>query len=483
MSMAWTQRRRSAARARSGRPRRARLALALLAVAATAATGVSPATATDAVGYAGRHRSLDALAAEAYVWGYPLVVTERTLQSLALRAPQNRLTFQPARSNIDTRTVVAPNTDTLYAVAPLDVRGEPYVLTLPEIHDRYYSFQFVSAYTDSFAYVGTRATDGRAGRWAITPPGWHGRLPAGVTRIESPTPQLLLLGRFRVVDDADVANVHALATRITLTPLSTLTGQPPAPAPPPFGPPAGTPQSVPDAGASFFDELGDALAANPPVDRVERRTLRRFAALGIGPGRHPTTELHDRRKLAALAHGVTAGNAGITAAAATPGTTNNGWSYRLDVGTYGHNALLRAIVAQIGWGANIAAEAVYAHSVADATRTPYTGAHRYVLHFPPGGLPPVDAFWSVTLYGPDHFFTANPIDRYAISDHTPGLRYGPDGSLDIYIQHDPPAGHESNWLPAPTGGFYLSMRLYLPKPAVLEEQYQYPVVRAVDEGA
>jgi hypothetical protein len=101
-----------------------------------------------------------------------------------------------------------------------------------------------------------------------------------------------------------------------------------------------------------------------------------------------------------------------------------------------------------------------------------------VLHFPAGGLPPVDAFWSVTLYGPDHFFTANPIDRYAIGDHSPGLRYGPDGSLDIYIQHDPPAGHEANWLPAPTGAFYLSMRLYLPQPPVLEGRYHYPTVTA-----
>jgi hypothetical protein len=175
------------------------------------------------------------LAADDYVWGYPLVVSERTLQSLAQLVPENHLTFQPTLANVSSRTIVSPNADTVYAVAPLDLRSEPYVLTLPAIRSRYYSFQLLSAYTDSFAYIGTRATGGRAGRWGITPPGWRGDLPHGITRIEAPTPQPLLL---------DVARVHALARHVVLEPLSTISGTSPAPAPPRFGRPAGTPQSV-----------------------------------------------------------------------------------------------------------------------------------------------------------------------------------------------------------------------------------------------
>ena len=141
--------------------------------------------------------------------------------------------------------------------------------------------------------------------------------------------------------------------------------------------------------------------------------------------------------------------------------------------------MLRAFVAETGWGTNVPAEAVYARSDRDTSGAPYNGNRSYVLHFRLGELPPVKAFWSVTMYAPDRFFVANPINRYAIGDRTPGLQYGKDHSLDIYIQHDPPPGHESNWLPAPSGPFSLSMRLYLPKASAIEGRYRYPTVRAV----
>ena len=440
---------------------------------------VAPAAAAPSHHGSAAPKSEAALAADAFVWGYPLVVTERTLQSLARLTPVNQLTFQPTRSDATTRIVVAPNTDTLYAVAPLDLRGGPFALTLPEIRGRYYSFQLLSAYTDSFAYIGTRATHGRAGTWVITPPGWRGRLPKGVTHISSPTNQMLLLGRFLVADDADVANVHALGNRMKLQTLSAMTGGATQPEPPPIGQPVGTPQSVGTTGVGFFDELGDALAINPPVDRRERRTLAGFAPLGIGPARHPSTEVTDPAVQAALAAGVQEGQRLIASKASALGETSNGWTTNLHVGRYDHDALLRAFVAEIGWGANVPAEAVYASSGRDTSGAPYDGNRSYVLHFRRGELPPVNAFWSVTMYAPDRFFVANPINRYAIGDRTPGLQYGKNGSLDIYIQHDPPSGHESNWLPAPSGPFSLSMRLYLPKPSAIEGRYRYPMVRAV----
>jgi hypothetical protein len=417
------------------------------------------------------------LAADAYVWGYPLVVTERTLQTFA-RYGVNRITFQLTRSTVSSRTVVAPNTDTLYAVSSLDLRNGPLELTVPAITDRYYAFQFIDAYTDSFAYVGTRATRGRGGSYVITPPGWKGTVPAGTKRIASPTTQLILLGRFLVADDADVARVHAVGRQIRLAPLDAVAGA----AAPNVGTPKGTPQSVAAAGAAFFDELGDALAINAPVDATERATLQRFARLGIGAGRHPTQSA-GAAVVDALATGVREGDARILAAAANPkisgARTDDGWSYNLNVGTYGHDALVRAVVAKSGWGANIPAEAVYAHASADHSGAPLTGASRYVIHFPAGGLPPVHAFWSVTLYGPDRFFVANPIDRYALGDRSAGLVYGSGHSLDLYLQHTAPAGHEANWLPTPTGRFSLTLRLYLPDPSVLAGEYAYPVITKV----
>jgi hypothetical protein len=418
-------------------------------------------------------------AAEAYIWGYPLVVTIRTLETFARLIPTNRLTWQTALSGPDSRLVVAPNRDTLYAVAPMDLRGEPYALTVPEISDRYYGFELIGAYTDVFGYVGTRATGGRAGTWVITPPGWSGSLPAATTRIESPTPQFFLLGRFLVDGDADVANVLALRDRVRLEPLSSLTGTPPAPAPPPFAAPAGTPQDIASAGVGLFDELGDDLAVDPPSDPVQQRILAGFASLGIGPGRHPSLEQADPAAQAALAAGVADGDREIAAASDSRRGEVNGWRVNVHLGRYGDDALLRAVTARIGWGANVAEEAIYALSQHDADGAPYTGGHSYVLHFPPGGLPPVDAFWSLTLYGPDRFFVANSIGRYAIGDRTPGLVQNPDGSLDVYLQHSPPAGHESNWLPAPEGEFLLILRLYLPRSQVIDGSYVYPAVRAV----
>ena len=207
------------------------------------------------------------LAADAYVWGYPLVVTERTLQSLAALVPANRLTFQRMLSGVTSRTIVAPNADTLYAVAPLDLRSEPYVLTLPAIHDRYYSFQLISAYTDSFAYIGTRATGGRAGRWAITAPGWHGRLPAGVTRLDvadttvAPPRPLPRHGRDRRGAGCSRSQAASTCNRSRRSPVPRRRPHHLRSACPPA-----RPQTVAAAGIRFYDELGDALAINPPTD-------------------------------------------------------------------------------------------------------------------------------------------------------------------------------------------------------------------------
>ena len=196
-----------------------------------------------------------------------------------------------------------------------------------------------------------------------------------------------------------------------------------------------------------------------------------------GAGRHPSTEVHDPAVRAALLAGITKGDAQLTTSTGSGARTVDGWEVSTTVGTYGRDTLTRAIVAKNGWGANIPVEAMYPHAMSDSAGNPLDGAHRYVIHFPAGGLPPVKAFWSITLYGPDHFFVRNSIDRYAIGDRTKGLQYGTGRSLDLYLQHDPPAGHEANWLPTPASGpFYLSLRLYLPEQPILDLTYRFPTI-------
>ena len=424
----------------------------------------------------GRMSDVDRVA-EAYVAGYPLVVSVRTFQRLGGLVGVNRLFWQTALSGPENRFVVAPNRDTLYSIAVLDLRSEPMVLTLPEVTDRYFTYQLLDAWTDSFAYVGTRATGGRAGSWVVTPPGWEGELPAGAERLESATPQVFLLGRFLVDDEADVADVTAISRETRLRPLSAVTGTAPPPPPPALGEPAGTPQGVP-ADASFFDELGDALAVNPPPTEAQRSLFAGVEDLGIGPGATPDDA--DRRL---LDEGAAAGDRRIDGEVEGGRSARDGWMANLRIGTYGDDTLLRAFVARIGWGANVPEEAVYPVARVDAGGEPLDGGggRAYRIRFPAGGLPPVDAFWSLSVYGPDMFFREHPSGRYAIGDRTPGLRYGEDGSLEITLSHAEPAdrGAAANWLPVPDGPFVLMLRLYLPGPPVLDGDYDYPAVERV----
>jgi hypothetical protein len=433
------------------------------------------------------------LATHTYVAGYPLVVSVRTLQRLGGLVGVNRLFWQNALAGPQSRTIVAPNRDTLYSIAVLDLRAEPMVLTLPEVTDRYFTYQFLDAWTESFAYVGTRATGGRAGTWVITPPGWDGEVPAGADRIEATTPQVFLLGRFLVEDEADIPNVTAISQQTSLQPLSALTGDPAAPSPPPLGEPVGTPQDIP-ADAAFFDELGDALAVNPPTTAAQRELFARADALGIGPGQHPTGGAADMGGesdrpdvVDVLDEGAAAGHEQILEKATTVGQTANGWSAKLNIGRYGDDTRLRAAVARVGWGANIAAEAVYPVARVDAEGHPLDGSATYRITFPAGELPPVAAFWSLSVYGEDMFFAEHPSGRYTIGDRTPGLTFGDDGSLEIVLSHDePPAvaeGGAVNWLPVPAGRFVLMLRLYLPGRTVLDGDYTYPPVRRNDAAS
>jgi hypothetical protein len=418
-----------------------------------------------------------ATAADAYVSGYSLVVTTRTMQLLGGFFGVNQLSWQRALAGPRSRVIVAPNRDTLYSSAVLDLRAEPMVLTLPEVADRYFSYQLLDAWTESFAYVGTRTHRGRAGRWVVVPPGWEGELPEDVERIDAPTPQVFLLGRFLADDRADVAAVLAIAERTGLEPLSTVMGLPSPPPPPPLGAALGPAQAVPHD-ASFFPELAAALAVNPPTTAEDRRRFAALAELGVDLAQLVDLAALETHLVTMLDEGAARGSLEVDRLRDGRAEVVNGWAVNRHVGTYGDDVLLRALVARIGWGANVPDEALYPLTRTDADGQPLEGTATYRLRFPPGGLPPVGAFWSLCAYGDDLFFTEHASGRYHIGDRTPHLVVADDGSAEIVLSHHRPDGADEavGWLPVPEGRFRLMLRLYLPGDAVLDGTYRYPPV-------
>jgi hypothetical protein len=413
------------------------------------------------------------IGAQAYVYGLGLLDEQR----VTVNFPVNHLISVTQLATPAERLVPAPNVDTLYTVARVSLGAGPLVVHVPAEHHRYYTLQFLDAYTNTFAYVGRRATGTRSGDYAIVGPGRHGRIPAGVHQVRAPTPTVWLLGRTLVQGPGDVAAANAIQRQYTLTPLSVF-GGPPLTA---LFVPRSTlnPPPLP-SGLGFYDAM-DALMAGNPAPRSERPLLRLFASVGIGPGRTPSTGRLDPATRAGLLAGLAEGRRELARYGrrirAISQRLHNGWLVPpAATGDYGTNYLLRAYVAVNALGANVPAEAIYPFAFVDHTLGPLSGAHRYLLHFAPGELPPVNAFWSLTMYDKQHFLVPNPIDRYAIGDRTPGLHRNRDGSLDILLQHAPPRGRRANWLPAPAGPFVLALRLYQPKRSVLSGRWPLPTI-------
>jgi hypothetical protein len=246
--------------------------------------------------------------------------------------------------------------------------------------------------------------------------------------------------------------------------------------------PAGTPQTVGSNGIEFFDELGDALAVNTPVTAEQRGAIAAAAELGIGPGRRPSETADGDADI--LGRAAAEGLRALQDAEGVDVRNVNGWDINLDLGTPETDRGLqeRAVVARYFWAPVPAEEAVYPQATEASDGHPLDGAKRYLVHFPAGGLPPVDAFWSLTVYGPDMFLVPNRAGRYSLSGDTPGLSPNADGSLDVLLQHEPPEGREANWLPVPDGPFNLTMRLYLPRSPILDGTYDYPPISVIDEA-
>ncbi|MBZ4014342.1 DUF1254 domain-containing protein [Streptomyces purpurogeneiscleroticus] len=423
----------------------------------------------------------------AYVYGYPLVLTQATRQlstnvarpnAATLQAPVNRFATADNVPSPEFRTVVSPNVDTLYSSAWLDLKAGPVVLHVPDTRGRYYLMPILSAWTDVIASPGKRTTGTKAGDFAVTGPEWHGTLPAGVKRIKSPTDSAWIIGRTQLNGPADLPAVRALAAQYTLTPLSRYGRA--------YTPPAGrVDPSVPTTppadrvarmdATAFFSRLASAMATNPavPADAPMAATLKR---LGISPGKPFDINAKGTATARALREAVTAGQQKIQKAVSGLGEDVNGWRVATDLGRYGTDYLRRAATAWQGLGANLPQDAVYPTVFTDSKGRQLTGERRYTLHFPPGRTPPANAFWSLTMYDQQGFLVPNALNRYEIG-HTVKPRPNSDNSVDIYIQHDPPAaGKQANWLPAPTGPFNVMLRMYWPRQSVLAGTWTPPPV-------
>ncbi|MFT3927807.1 MAG: DUF1254 domain-containing protein [Myxococcales bacterium] len=412
--------------------------------------------------------SLEQIAEDAFIWGIPPVLLSRYIQiARDAGVPFNRFQLSLDLATPQTRAV-GPNVDTLYGFAWLDLDAAPQVIAVPDTNDRYYSIQLLDLYGNSFAYIGRRTTGTKAGAFALTPPGYWGRIPRGVTQIKAPTSKVLALVRTLVRGHADLEASRAVHQSYTLGALSQY----------PHGRVASEPRTeslnvfpaldLSGEGASYFDELNGLIREYPPLPS-EWWALFRLARVGIGPGRKIRND--DLRAL--LASAVAPGLARVKQGLASAATVVNGWRVNQEVVPFITDPVLRAGSVLYGPGFHVRDEALY-FSANNLAGAPLSGQNRYRLRFPAGQLPPVGAFWSLTLYGANFFLVDNPINRYAIHDRTEGLTYGADGSLEIQIQNAPPAEGTSNWLPAPQGAFSLTLRTYQPSAAILDGDYQLP---------
>jgi hypothetical protein len=430
---------------------------------------------------------------QAVVYGLPLVIMDLTMRTATnvdhprgAAAPVNQFANLREFPTAAFKQVVRANVDTLYSSAFLDLSKEPLVLSVPDTQGRYYLLPMFDAWTDVFASPGTRTTGNGAGTFAIVGPDWAGTLPPGLQALRSPTNIVWILGRTQTNGPEDYPAVHAVQDGYKLVPLSR------------FGTTYALPRGVVDASvdmktppveqlkamsaATYFNALARLLKATPPP-ASDGPVLARFARIGVVPGRPFAPSNLDPKIAGSLERSVALALERLQTAAKQTGKSVNGWRVPgMILGNYGNNYAARAIIALIAFGANLPADAVYPTTFVDADEMPLNGANRYILHFDKDLTPPVNAFWSVTLYDPDSFFVANPLNRYAISSWMP-LRRGKDGSVDIYIEHQSPGkDKESNWLPAAAGDFNVTLRMYWPtdkQPSILDGSWKPPTVTRV----
>jgi hypothetical protein len=434
------------------------------------------------------------LGVNAVMWGYPEVFFEDLMRGRTApdaeektgnpRSLVNQLGLVRHLRGPEFKQIATPNNDTLYAQGFCDLSREPLIVSVPAVEkDRYYVLQLWDPNGDTFGYIGSRKTGRSAGNFALVAPNWKGSLPGGVKRIDSPYNAMVVWGRIGVNGPDDVKNANAIQDELRLTPLSQFGKSKDQVAPDvqfseqrvAYEKPADLPE-----GLEFYFKLARALKYTPPKPTQDVVVADSLSQIGFKNGN--TTfdykSLSDAQK-SGLVEAYQFAMYVMDVNAQTAGTEVNGWRWSPKSGIMGTDYLFRAAWAKWFTGGNGAEEAIYMDGRKDNTGQPFDGSKKYVVRFEKGQLPPVSAFWSLSMYNvSDGSFVENPIQRYSIGGRTPGIVTSEDGSLTIYIQHDEPTDKDqrANWLPAPASGFYLDLRLYGPDDSLLKGTWAPPKV-------
>jgi hypothetical protein len=434
------------------------------------------------------------IATNAYIYFYPLVTMDVTRKQLTNKAPgpgvfggpMNTFVNVEAFPPADFKAVVRSNFDTLYSSAYLDLTKGPMVVSVPDTGGRYYLLPMLDMWSDVFASPGWRTTGTQAGNFLVTPRGWSGSVPAGFTQIEAPTPYVWIIGRTKTDGPPDYDAVHKIQAGYKITPLSEW-GKSPKPVEVKIDPSIDMktpPKAQVDtmSADNYFAYATELLKMHPP-HLTDQPIIAEMKRIGIEPGKSFDISKVDPAVKKALEDAPAAAQKLMEWKVPTIARVANYWSMNTDtMGVYGNYYLKRAIVAQLGLGANLPEDAIYPLNLADETGKPLDGASKYTIHFDKGATPPVNAFWSLTLYDSDGFQVANSLNRFAVSSWMP-FRYNPDGSLDLYFQNESPGtDKEVNWLPAPKGPFNLTMRLYSPRSDALTGKWNPPPITKI-QGA
>ena len=436
-----------------------------------------------------------AIGVDAYLYFYPLVTMDITRKQLTnaepgkgLGGPMNVFVNIPEYPTADMRVVVRPNFDTLYSSGWLDLTKEPMIVSVPDTGGRYYLLPMLDMWTNVFASPGWRTTGTQAGNFVVVPPGWRpdlrapliGELPKDTQRIDAPTPYVWIIGRTKTDGPDDYNAVHKIQAGYQITPLSQW-GKAPEPVQVKIDPTIDmkTPPKIQvdtmDAG-KFFTYAAELLKLQPP-HITDQPIIALIKRIGIEVGKSFDIDKVDPAVKKGLERAPQGAQELMRWKIASLARVVNGWSMNTDtMGVYGNYYLKRAIVAQLGLGANLPEDAIYPMNLGDESGKPLDGTNNYTIHFDKATIPPVDAFWSITLYDKEGYQITNDLNRFAVSSWMP-FNYNPDGSLDLYFQNESPgAGKEANWLPAPKGPFNLTMRLYAPQSDALTGKWNPPPV-------
>jgi hypothetical protein len=433
-----------------------------------------------------------AVAKDAYIYGSPMVDSYRIQHAYFVdrdnpeyKAPWNQICNMPRVYTPADTAIQTPNSDTPYSMIGMDLRAEPLVLTVPAVEKgRYYSIQLIDLYTFNFNYIGSRATGNDAANFLIAGPGWRGEKPDGIKAvIRAETELALAVYRTQLFEPADIENVKKVQAGYKVQPLSSFLGKPAPPPAPAIDFIEPLTVDAQKTSPEFFGILNFILGFCP-TDPSEQALMERFATMGVGAGKSFDADRLSPEMKTAITQGIA--DAWAEFATFEKAKFETGQVKAGDVfGTRAYlnnNYLYRMAAAVLGIFGNSKQEAMYPAYPVDATGQPLSGADRYTLRFAPGELPPVNAFWSLTMYGlPQSLLVANPIDRYLInSPMLPQLSRDTDGGLTLAIQNvSPGAGKESNWLPAPAGPFIIFLRLYWPKAEALDAKWTPPPVERV----